>query len=35
MGNVMNDHSPSTGSFHGDPGHKPAVTEETLHTEQI
>lgn len=35
MGNVMNDHSPSTVSFHGNPGPKPAVIEETIHTEKI
>lgn len=35
MGIVMNDHSPSTGSFHGGPGHKPVVAEETIHTEKI
>ena len=35
MGNVMNDHPPSSGSFHGGPSHKPGPPEETLHTEKI
>lgn len=34
MGNVLHNHPPSSGSSYGGPGHKPAIPEETLHTEK-